>query len=217
MRSKSSLVLAMVINVSLCVLPAFSYMDFNDGGIHDIDYEIDDDVRVDWEAPGMQTTVNLLDGGLITGGLGAYSNSQANIFGGIIIGDLACSPNSQINLFGGLIGTDLEARGNSEINFSGGIIDGDLVVEDSGILSIKGSGFAVDGETTGYGELFSIFGGSYLNEPLRHIDGILSSGELLDNDFYIGQDATIVLVPEPATLLLLGLGGLALRKRVIAL
>ena len=65
----------------------------------------------------------------------------------------------------------------------------------------------------GYGELASIFGGKYQDEPLRHLTGMLNSGDLLDNDFYIGYDAKIVLAPEPATLLLVGLGGLMFRRR----
>lgn len=204
---------AMVINIFPCVLPVYSYTDFNDGGIHDIAYEINDDVRVDWEMPGIQTTVNFLDGGLVTGGLGVYGDGQANIFGGSIVGDLAASPNSCINLFGGSIGADLEARVNSEINLFGGIIDGILEAEDSAVLSIHGSSFAIDGQPVSYGELFSVFGGNSYNEPIRHITGILLSGELLDNDFQIGQEAAIVLIPEPATFLLLGLGAVMLRKR----
>jgi len=39
--------------------------------------------------------------------------------------------------------------------------------------------------------------------------GTLASGDIINNQFRIGNTAKIVLIPEPATFLLLGLGGLA--------
>ncbi|MFX1265698.1 MAG: PEP-CTERM sorting domain-containing protein [Promethearchaeota archaeon] len=35
---------------------------------------------------------------------------------------------------------------------------------------------------------------------------------LTDNDFYIGYNAIIILVPEPSTLLLLGLAAVMVRR-----
>jgi hypothetical protein len=42
---------------------------------------------------------------------------------------------------------------------------------------------------------------------------MLTNGDPINNDFYIATNASIVLVPEPATLLLLGLGAVMLRKK----
>jgi hypothetical protein len=111
------------------------------------------------------------------------------------------------------IGGDLYANNNSQITFSGGVLEGDLLVDSHGTVTIYGSDFAVDGTPFGYIELMSILGLRYGAEPYRRLTGTLLSGELLDNDFRIGGSAKIVLVPEPTTPLLLGLGGFALMRR----
>lgn len=86
-------------------------------------------------------------------------------------------------------------------------------IDDSATLTIYGSDFAFDGQPFGYGELTSILGGSYSNEPSRHLSGTLANGNSIDNDFYIGSDVSIVLTHEPSMLLLLGLGSLMLARR----
>jgi hypothetical protein len=188
----------MVAVLCLASPQAIGWTEFKDGAIHNINYPIYDDVWVDWKAPGMQTTVNLLDG--------AYMPSDYK---------LIAFEDSRINITGGSIGRDLSAGHNSQVTLSGGSIGRELLIDISATLTIHGWDFAVDGQPFGYGELTSILGGWYYNEPYRHLTGILASGDLLDNDFYIGHDARIVLVPEPASAVILGLGSLffSLRRR----
>jgi hypothetical protein len=88
-----------------------------------------------------------------------------------------------------------------------------LELRDESQIKIFGSDFAVDGQAIGYVELTSILGGSPWAEPYRHLTGVLLSGELINNAFYIGDSARIILIPEPATFALLGLSFLVLRKR----
>ena len=73
--------------------------------------------------------------------------------------------------------------------------------------------FAIDGVPVGYGQLTSILGGAAPNDPVRHITGTLADGSFINNDFYVGGNATVVLIPEPATLFLLGLGAIKLRRK----
>jgi len=88
-----------------------------------------------------------------------------------------------------------------------------LELLDESMIQIFGSDFAVDGLAVGYGEITNILGGDPWDEPYRRLTGTLLSGELIDTGFYIGHDARIILIPEPATITLLGIGGLVLRKR----
>ena len=351
MKSRSLTVVMAAALIALSCPKALALVQFNDGGVHDIDYMIDTDVLVDYQAPGMQTTVNILPGGGVSDpySLSAYNDSRVNIPGGTIgrdlyaydssavtvsngtigsslraydgssvtvndgcIGKLATSgsssatvtegsigtlepsgsssvtvsggwvsiiwssgsssvtissamgyevwafddssvnlydvtisdffnaeDNCSVNLYGvtitsgplcanrnssvifsgGMIGEGLSVHDDSSVTVYGGEIGGDLIVEDehnpeiAGGIIIHGYDFAVDGVPFGYGELTSFFGGSNENEPARRLTGILADGSILNNDFYIGYHGKITLVPEPATVFLLGLGGLAVIRR----
>jgi len=267
----SSIGYFMALVLFLCACPAIGTIYLNDGGIHDIDYKIEDSLWVDYGTPGLYTTVNWLDGGKISDALCGYKNSrisisggtvrnlnswdssQVDVSGGSIYAYLVSCDSSQVDIFGGSIcelcsyhssqvdisggsisefgsydsshvkisggsisGEWLRSYDTSQVDISGGSIGVDALFElcDESMVQIFGYDFAVDGQPVGYGELTSIHGGHPYNEPLRHLTGTLLSGEFIDKDFRIGHDAKIVLtIPEPATVLLLGLGGLALRKR----
>ena len=102
---------------------------------------------------------------------------------------------------------------SSRVALCGGSIQRDLRVRDNAVFTIDGRDFAVDGTPVGYIELSSILGGNHWSEADRRLTGTLLNGDPLDNNFYIGDSAKIILIPEPGTLLLLGLGCLMLRKR----
>jgi len=245
-------------------------IDFNDGGIHNINYS-EGNVYVDNGKPGMYTKVNLLNGGYIhkffayqdsriniSGGrvglslvaydrtqvimtdgqiwyLDAYDSSQATMSGGTATGDLIAKGSSQVTMSGVTVMGYLEAGDSSHVTMSGGSVLGmsvsnssqvtisggtigsdgflELVASGNGKLIINGSNFAIDGISFGFGEITSILGGAYENDPFRRLTGTLANGDIINNRFQIGNNAKIVLIPEPATILLLTLGSLVLRRK----
>jgi hypothetical protein len=105
----------------------------------------------------------------------------------------------------------LKVYGNAQVVLSGGSIGGELRVDDSGIIIISGCDFAVDGVPFVYGEFTSVRDCYPWDEPIQRLTGFLESGEPINNIFRIGHHGRIVLVPEPATILLFGLSFLGLR------
>jgi hypothetical protein len=133
-------------------------------------------------------------------------HSLINITGGSIGFDLYAEDYSQVVISGGFIAYDLNAFHDSDIFVLGGSIGDSLNIQNNGRITISGSGFEIDGVPVDYGIYTAL---DYASGTLT---GILSSGELINNDFEIYDDASIILVPEPATILLVGLGMCLLRS-----
>jgi len=116
---------------------------FDDGGVHNIDYEINDVVWIDYQSPGKRTTVNWLDGGILFGQLDAYEDSVINVSGGTFVWypGLVSHDNSQVNVTGGGV-YYLCADDNSKVNFSGGKIGGELKIRGNGQVNISGGSVA---------------------------------------------------------------------------
>jgi hypothetical protein len=164
-----------------------------------------------------------ISGGTVGWFLTAYDNGQVSVSGGSIVGDLLAAERGQATVSGGLIEGDLKARDNSLITFSGGMI-GDRIFAGSdsfyhrSLITFDGTNFAINGESVGYGAFASSYaiigpdpwGNSCLTGS---VTGILSNGDMLNNDFYIYHDSDITFVPEPATIILFTLGGLALLRK----
>lgn len=258
-KRQSILVLAAIFALGIFgVVPekAVALVTFDDGQIYNINFQINDDVWVDYQSPGMQTTVNLLDGGVIPssysligyedsvinmsggsvnylynndGGQVTFSGGsirnillayggQVTVLGGTIEGHLLADGSSQVTISGGSIGWNLYAKHSSQVTIFGGSITRKLYLSNDAVVTLYGSDFAVNGQPFGYGELNTILGGSYLDEPGRQLTGTLLSGEAINNPFYIGYSAKIVLAttPAPGALILgsIGVGFVAwLRRR----
>lgn len=233
MRRQS--ILVVVVLAFIVELPkAEAYIYFNDGNTHDIDYVINEGIYVRDDTFGNPTTVNLLPGGSIMD-LASNDNSSVMISGGWIVNSVVASGNSSVafsdgsigdvlyafdsshvTVYGGSIGDEINSYGGL-ITISGGSIGTDLIAglngADRGVLVIEGSGFAIDGTPVDYGELQNVLGDVWTMEPDRRLTGTLLSGDQIDNFFYINEGASIFLVPEPATLLLLGFGAVMLRSK----
>jgi len=170
-----------------------------------------------------------ISGGTVNGGLGAYNSSEMTISGGSIDSGLNVTHSSIVNVSGGTIG-GLFAFHSSIVNISGGTIDGYLTACDSSVITLSGGSidrygyliawpnsmitfmgndFAINGIDVGYGE-FDTGGKDWVYGTLT---GTLASGDYLDNEFRIYSGSRIVLVPEPATPLLLGLGVVMLHRK----
>ena len=176
-------------------------VEFEDGRTHYINYRINGDVHVD-----SGTTVNLVSGGNITGTLSVYDGGRLNVSGGIVQNSLNAWGNSIVTVTGGNIDGYLQACGASTILYSGGQVQENFEMWGYGRLIVSGKNFAIDGNPVVFGEYTC---------PGANCDGLLTgqliSGENFANEFWIhGYLSKLILVPEPATLLFLGFGGMAL-------
>jgi uncharacterized protein YaiE (UPF0345 family) len=179
----------------------------NDGGVHTIDGTIDDWVRVEDSPGGAFTTLNLVEGGEIVNWLDVFDYSQVNMSGGSIGFELFTNDYSHATISGGSIAYDLNAFNDSEILVIGGSIGDSLNIQNNARITISGSDFAIDGVPVDYGIYTA------LDYPSGTLTGTLTSRELINSDFEIYDDASIFLVPEPATLLLVCVGSLWFRRR----
>ncbi len=154
MRNVTMTIWVMVMSVCLCAMPAFGWTQFNDGGTHDITATINDDVWVDYESPGMETTVNLLPGGAVDS-IQGHEDSVINLVGGLIDSSLYAYDSSHVNIFSGSTNTLLtydesqanmsggvsywaKAEDNSQIYFSGGSISSYFMVYNNSRLVLSG-------------------------------------------------------------------------------
>jgi hypothetical protein len=179
----------------------------NDGGVHTIDYQLDDYVWVEDGPLDEFTTFNLVDGGIIRDWVEAMEHSHINITGGSIGLALHAEEYSQVVMNEGLIESDLNTFNDSEVFILGGTIEGGLNIQDNSQVTIAGTNFAINGFPADYGTYTAL---DYTSGILT---GLLSNGDPMSNDFGIANDASITLVPEPTTLILTGIGVLLLRRR----
>ncbi|MEM7626136.1 MAG: PEP-CTERM sorting domain-containing protein [Planctomycetota bacterium] len=169
------------------------------------------------------STVNI-SGGTVGDSFEAFSGSTVNISGGIIEFGFDAESGSTVNISGGTIGDNFGASSGSTVNLSGGTVGDGFLAFSGSTVNLFGTSFVLDGaELTDLtlGEAFTITGRGVT------LSGFLADGSAFEFELNIGfafdQDLfapdatlTITLVPEPTSILLLGLGGLltARRRRV---
>jgi len=157
------------------------------------------------------------------GQVGDYSNLSANDFRvgdfakGTIMGGtierLLALDEGQVNIKGGQIGyssylISMLLYEDSKTTMSGGKIFGPVYLGanpfwiENCMLTVEGDNFKINGLPVDYGNYFNT-NPTYTD---YYLTGTLRSGEQINNTIRLYDNTVLYLVPEPATLLLLGLG-----------
>jgi hypothetical protein len=147
-------------------------------------------------------------GGEIGGPILAWDTVVIDISGGVLGSWVQTFDNVEATISGGQISLFVEAWDYSRVTISGGTIGGRIAAIRDGLITLVGRDFAVNGTPVAYGDFASAYGTTGV------ITGTLANGDVLNNSFAIVHPgADITFIPEPGTVLLVGLGGLLLRKR----
>lgn len=176
------------------------------------------------EASG-SSTITMISGS-VGGNLTAHGGSTVTMSGGSVGNYFQARMNGIIIMAGGSVERGLEAINNGTITMSGGSV-GTLGAGINGTIYLNGTGFKVDGQTLTYGDKLSDFVPLVVYRPDGNIydcytgtvTGTLADGSALNTLFAIyntgdlAGTADIYIIPEPATVILLGFGGLILRSR----
>ena len=191
----------------------FGTVYFNDGGTHNISSTINDTVWVDYHSPGMQTTVNLLNGGRISSyNLEGFSDSRINISGGSVgnylnalensqvtmsdgsVKTLEAFDNSQVTIYGGTVSWELNARENGRVTMSGGLVGNVLFAYDNSQVTISGG--SMNSGLYAYGSSQVIMsGGSTNNGNLlaSYNSCVTMSGGLVRGDLFARKNSQVTM------------------------
>lgn len=238
---KQVMLVAVLAFLTVNTLLLADIVSINDGMSHTInDYTyLLDTVWLDYPMaipnfPG--THVELAAGGVVRG-LIAFNNATISVTGGTVMGGLVATGNSQVSMISGDVGWYISVYRNASLTIAGGMVWSalrpDLRTNYNGTIYLEGTDFEVtdlNGDTTilSNGDKLSDFAslvewrpqGDIWDYYTGTITGTLVNGTPLHSEFNISNTgfyegtADIVIIPEPATILLLGLGSVALlRKR----
>lgn len=153
------------------------------------------------------STMNI-SGGTMSDLATTYYRGTLNITGGTFKDWVWAQVNGEVNITGGTFDDHLFSFHNANLNLSGGVVGGDLHTNQNSTMTVFGTGF-----NFAYGDygVKDILNGANLT-------GFLADGTAINSLVVIQEDSMVTLaapaiVPEPATLSLLSLGGLMLLRR----
>ncbi len=225
--------LLLIIFIAFLWTSAAEAVIFDDGQVHNIDYQLtgnNEDVHLY-----NGSTLNLLQNGVIGNSLLLldYDNgTKANILGGTVENYIYIY-GGELNIMDGNIKGDVasglegwgEVRTKDYVKISGGTFDNPFgakrIIYSQGIstIDIFGGHFMSNELRAIHDSTINIYGSNFnfeygnIGVSSGVLTGILQNGEIINCDFYISDNASIILVPEPATLLLLGFGAVMLRRK----
>jgi len=159
------------------------------------------------------SALTISDGNL--GLVGAHGNSSVTISGGRFAENFYAEEHSNVNITGGIFEKYISADFDSIVTLSGGSVE-QLTVARNGIIYLDGTNFEISrlGVKTklSYGDRLRNFG------EVLYLSGELADGSMLDGTYCnVGRKSSgtfdIIIIPEPCTLLLLGIGAVVMRRR----
>lgn len=167
--------------------------------------------------------------GNIFGSVWVSEDASANISGGWIQDSLLLRDDVTVTMSGGSFNGRLEARHDTTITMAGGAFGGILEVLQNSTIYLDGTDFEINGIPLENGDKLSDFGrlvGSpgdlVLDYYTGTITGTLANGTVLNNEFKISNIGwfegvgDIIIIPEPCSLALLGLGAIVMCRRKLS-
>ncbi|UCG48505.1 MAG: hypothetical protein JSU94_01775, partial [Phycisphaerales bacterium] len=200
MRSGKSTILAVAVTLVFLVgssHTALATIVYDSGGEHDIDFTINDDLEVRDNPSGEPTTVNLLEGALVSGDLGVFGNSGISVAGGIISHDLQTFDDSAATMCSGFVGT-FNVYGKSTLRVDGGTIGSLFPTQNSrttvagglihNVWAQQNSQVSVSGASIE--DMLRVWGDSQVNisgVPIREVE-VANNGHLILTDVSVGKN-----------------------------
>ena len=139
--------------VALSISACAYAVEFNDGGIHVIDYMVMGSIWVDLtQAPQPGTHIIFVDGARQEYGIQVYHHGQVKYYGGDTMMPLNAYDDATVTIQDGLLFA-LACRDNSHAVVWGGKLEGIETHSTTTQVVIHGQDFTLDGEPIGYGEV----------------------------------------------------------------
>lgn len=214
-------ILSVIVICCLVSVAGATNLTLDDGGIHTVNSTYVDVLVLDEPGTSNSTTANILLGADISQLIYAQ-HSIGTIYDGsiyeLIVGDnsrvainsgsidtLLVAGNGRVTIDGGRVNNDITVDTYAELDIYGGLIAHLIILEaDDPVLRVHGTNFSINGVSTGYG-VYANFNGSLM--------GTLSSGETINTVINNEYRGTLILIPEPGTMVMLGMGGLVFRRK----